>query len=115
MGAEPQVGRARLQNSSMILTEALACLVPTPGYTNPLAEPRVLVHLVQTLIVYRVNKVKRVVRRSIRVFLPPSLNRSDTADLRLGTRFGLAWPCDTPTSLPPSISSGRAGASPYQI
>jgi hypothetical protein len=45
----------------MIFTEAPACLVPTPGYANMLAEPRV----------YRVNKVKRVVRPIHASISPP--------------------------------------------
>ena len=39
----------------------------------------------------------------MRPFLTPKLERSDTAGPRLGTRFGLAWPWNTPTSVAPEI------------
>jgi hypothetical protein len=41
----------------------------------------------------------------MRPFLTPKLERSDTAGPRLGTRFGLAWPWNTPTSVTPEIPS----------
>jgi hypothetical protein len=89
----------------MILTEALACLVPRSGYTNTLAEPRV----------YSVNKVKRVVR-PIHASISPAKPREErhgrlTARHAFRSSVVLEFPC----IIAFANIIGFSGASPYQI